>query len=56
LLKVNGVKKADVHWKKGEASVLYDPKAPGVEELVETVVKAGFKVKSTHEVMSNAKN
>jgi len=46
LLKVNGVKKVDVDWKKGEASVVYDPKTVGVEQLSHAVVKAGFKVKS----------
>ena len=46
LLKVNGVKKADVDWEKGEARVLYDPVKAHVEQLVQAVVKAGFKVKS----------
>jgi copper chaperone CopZ len=46
LLRLNGVKKADVDWKKGEAKVLYDPKTVGVEEFVQAVAKAGFKVKS----------
>jgi len=46
LLKVNGVKKADVDWKKGEASVAYDPKTVEIEQLVQAVVKAGFKVRS----------
>ena len=46
LFKVNGVKKADVDWKKGEARVVYDPKTVRVEQLAQAVVKAGFKVKS----------
>ena len=46
LLKVNGVKKADVDWKIGEARVLYDPQKTSLEQLSQAVVKAGFKVKS----------
>jgi copper chaperone CopZ len=46
LLKTNGVKRADVAWEKGEARVVYDPKTVGPEQLVQAVVKAGFKVKS----------
>jgi copper chaperone CopZ len=43
LLKVNGVKKADVDWKKGEAKVVYDSQKAGVEQLIQAVAKAGFK-------------
>ena len=46
LLKVNGVKKADVDWEKAEARVIYDPRKTSVEQLSQAVVKAGFKVKS----------
>ena len=45
MLKVNGVKEADVAWEKGEARVLYDAKKAQVEQLVQAVVKAGFEVK-----------
>lgn len=46
LLKLSGVKKADVNWDKGEAKVIYNPQKAGVEQLAEAIIKAGFSVKS----------
>jgi|Deesub1362A_J573_1020465.scaffolds.fasta_scaffold00029_99 copper chaperone len=44
LLGVNGVAAAVVNLQAGQARVDYDPARTGREELVQAVVRAGFKV------------
>jgi copper chaperone CopZ len=42
--KVPGVRMADVSFAERQARVLYDPQTVGVERLVKTIQKPGFRV------------
>lgn len=46
-MKLEGVKKADVNWEKGEVVVEYDPLKVTTSQMVQAVNQSGvFKVKS----------
>jgi len=46
-MKLDGVKKADVDWRKGEAIVEYDPSKVSTSQMVQAVNQSGvFKVKA----------
>ena len=50
-MKLEGVKKADVDWQKGEAVVEYDPRKVTTSQMVKAVNESGvFKVKSVEEL------
>lgn len=50
LTKLEGVKKADVDWKKGEVVVEYDPRKVTTLQMAEAVNQSGvFKVKSVED-------
>ena len=47
LLKLDGVKRADVDWKKGEVLVKYDPDKVQPSQMVQAVNESGvFKVRT----------
>lgn len=46
-MKLDGVKKADVNWEKGEVIVEYDPNKVTTSQMVQAVNESGvFKVKA----------
>lgn len=50
-MKLNGVKKADVDWKKGEVIVEYDPLKVTTSQMIKAVNESGvFKVRATEEL------
>ena len=50
LTKLDGVKKADVRWKKGEVVVEYDPGKVTTSQMVKAVNDSGvFKVKAVED-------
>ena len=54
-MKLDGVKKADVDWKKGEVVVEYDPRKVTTAQMMKAVNQSGvFKVK-TIEVLKGSK-
>ena len=47
LTKLDGVRKTEVDWKKGEVTVDYDPRKVTVSQMVQAVNQSGvFKVKT----------
>lgn len=51
LTKLDGVKKADVNWEKGEVVVEYDPNKVTASQMVQAVNGSGvFKVKAVEEL------
>ena len=47
LIKLDGVKKADVNWEKGEVVVEYDPLKVTTSQMIKAVNQSGvFKVKA----------
>jgi len=50
-MKLEGVKKADVNWEKGEVVVEYDPSKVRTSQMVKAVNESGvFKVKAVEDL------
>ena len=50
-MKLDGVKKADVDWRKGEAVVEYDPGKVTTSQMTKAVNESGvFKVRATEDL------
>ena len=50
-MKLEGVKKADVDWQKGEVVVEYDPSKATTSQMVKAINDSGvFKVKAAEDV------
>jgi len=55
-MKLDGVKKADVDWKKGEVVVEYDPRKVTTSQMVKAVNDSGvFKVKAAEDFYEEKK-
>ena len=53
-MKLDGVKKADVDWKKGEVVVEYDPGKVTTSQMTKAVNESGvYKVKATEDLPGN---
>jgi copper chaperone CopZ len=55
-MKLEGVKKADVGWKKGEVVVEYDPTKVTVRQMVRAVNESGVFKAEAVEKLSDAKS
>lgn len=56
LTKLDGVKKADVDWKKGEVVVEYDPGKITTSQMIRAVNQSGvFKVKAVENLSGEKK-
>jgi len=56
-MKLDGVKKAEVDWKKGEVTVDYDPRKVTVSQMVQAVNQSGgFKVKAVENLSGEKKS
>jgi len=50
-MKLEGVKKADVNWEKGEVVVEYDPRRATIAQILQAVNQSGvFKVKGAEDL------
>jgi copper chaperone CopZ len=55
-MKLDGVKKADVNWKKGEVVVRYDPAKVTPSQMTKAVNESGvFKVKAMEDLSEQTK-
>jgi copper chaperone CopZ len=55
-MKLDGVKKADVDWKKGEVVVRYDPAKVSPSQMTKAVNESGvFKVKGVEDFSEEKK-
>lgn len=56
MTKLDGVKKADVDWKKGEVIVKYDPHKVTTSQMIQAVNQSGvFKVKAVENLSGEKK-
>lgn len=56
-MKLDGVKKAEVDWKKGEVVVEYDPRKVTTSQMAEAVNKSGvFKVRAVGNLTKRKSN